>query len=520
MIIISSRQIVIPIIITAVLAVIAGCFLFLMSITVLHQAKFTPRQNSCIKKRNPLILVHWKQLLLGNIELVKVLLDGKNLTESAELKSDEVVIKFSNRLSDGPHYVSVKIKYKLIVSRVVNLKWKFDVDTQAPRIDLGVDEVLGSRESKTEISGLTEPGTELKVTLNGTRLIDPTVYGGGTFFLPVDLGMEDNILKLKAKDQAGNKAYRKIRIVIDREPPVILGMAPVSKKNIKTATPEIEATIGEKDSEVKKICFKVNGQKVQGYYDRLSAKAKADIIELAEGKNDIELEAEDTAGNKASAKWACLVDSSEEFGKRTIVEGAVGADVKELQARIIMHGFDIGKPTASYDAGMTQAVKRLQNDNGLPISGIVGPEELRILKPQKLDTSQVIPNARIVIEISRRALQLYSGTELIKVYPIAVGKGGRFKTPVGKHRIRKKIVNPTWYPPAWAGISHPISPGPNNPLGNREMKLSVSGYSIHGTNRPTSIGSAATHGCIRMYPSDVLEMFEVVNVGTPVEIRS
>jgi len=124
-----------------------------------------------------------------------------------------------------------------------------------------------------------------------------------------------------------------------------------------------------------------------------------------------------------------------------------------------------------------------------------------------------------VIEISRRALQLYSGDDLVKVYPIAVGRGGRFRTPIGKHRIRKKIVNPTWYPPEWAGIDHPIRPGPSNPLGNREMKLSKRGYSIHGTSRPMSIGSAATHGCIRLYPSDILELFAVVGVGTPVEIR-
>jgi hypothetical protein len=449
-----------------------------------------------------------------------VILDGKEITGCADINKGGIRLERPGTLRDGPHYISAQLKHSLLFSRMINLEWSFNVDSEAPYIDLGVGNIWGSRESNAEVSGLTEPGARITARLNGTRLTDPAVYGGGTFYIKAHIGSGSSLLQLEAVDQAGNKTHRNLRLVLDKEPPVLIGPVSPLKNSLKTATPVIEASVEEKDSEIHGVSLKINGQKMRGYYDPGEKKVKAEDAELAEGNNKIEMMVEDTAGNVASANWSCLIDSTEEFGKRNLVGGAVGADVRELQARLSMHGFKSGRPTSSYNSDIVQAVKGLQETNGIPVSGVVGPEELRILKPQKLDTTKPIAEPRLVIEISKKALHLYSGDNLVKVYPIAVGRGGRFKTPVGQHKIRKKIVNPTWYPPAWAGIDHPIRPGPNNPLGNREMKLSKKGYSIHGTNRPMSIGNAATHGCIRMYPSDVMELFEIVNVGTPVEIRS
>jgi hypothetical protein len=96
--------------------------------------------------------------------------------------------------------------------------------------------------------------------------------------------------------------------------------------------------------------------------------------------------------------------------------------------------------------------------------------------------------------------------------------GGRFATPTGHFYVKKKEINPTWYPPDWADTTEPVHPGPSNPLGNRRLLLNITSYGIHGTNKPSSIGKAVTHGCIRMYPSDILELFEVISVGTKVDI--
>jgi L,D-transpeptidase ErfK/SrfK len=121
--------------------------------------------------------------------------------------------------------------------------------------------------------------------------------------------------------------------------------------------------------------------------------------------------------------------------------------------------------------------------------------------------------ARIVVSIPDHKLVLFDGDRVAKVYDVAVGKPST-PTPEGEFRIINHVPNPTYY-----GSGVVIGPGKNNPLGTRWMGLSAQGYGIHGTNVPSSIGKAASHGCIRMRQQDLEELFELVNVGVPVELR-
>lgn len=120
---------------------------------------------------------------------------------------------------------------------------------------------------------------------------------------------------------------------------------------------------------------------------------------------------------------------------------------------------------------------------------------------------------KIHINLAARSLALYKGTEKIRLYPIAPGTASS-PTPVGYYKIREKEVNPTWTDPD-TGTSIPS--GPDCPLGYRWMTLKGN-YGIHGTNNPSSIGNYASHGCVRMYEKDVEALFDLVEVGTPVEI--
>jgi lipoprotein-anchoring transpeptidase ErfK/SrfK len=121
---------------------------------------------------------------------------------------------------------------------------------------------------------------------------------------------------------------------------------------------------------------------------------------------------------------------------------------------------------------------------------------------------------RIVISIPDRTLTLLVNDEPVKTYAVAVGKPST-PTPQGEFRIVTRLVNPTYY-----GHTAVVAPGRNNPLGTRWMGLSAEGYGIHGTNMPDSIGKAASHGCIRMRQADLEELFELVGIGTPVELRA
>jgi L,D-transpeptidase ErfK/SrfK len=121
--------------------------------------------------------------------------------------------------------------------------------------------------------------------------------------------------------------------------------------------------------------------------------------------------------------------------------------------------------------------------------------------------------SRIVVSIPDRKLVLFDGDRIVKIYDVAVGKPTT-PTPEGEFRIINHVPNPTYYGP---GVV--IAPGTNNPIGTRWMGLSAAGYGIHGTNVPSSIGKAASHGCIRMRQRDLEELFDLVNVGVTVELR-
>jgi lipoprotein-anchoring transpeptidase ErfK/SrfK len=119
---------------------------------------------------------------------------------------------------------------------------------------------------------------------------------------------------------------------------------------------------------------------------------------------------------------------------------------------------------------------------------------------------------RLVISIPDRKIALIEDGRVVKVYPVAVGKLGT-PSPRGSFEIASHVQRPTWYQPGKV-----VGPGPANPLGTRWMGLGFKGYGIHGTNMPLSIGKAASHGCIRMRNHDVEELFNLVEVGDPVEL--
>jgi L,D-transpeptidase ErfK/SrfK len=124
---------------------------------------------------------------------------------------------------------------------------------------------------------------------------------------------------------------------------------------------------------------------------------------------------------------------------------------------------------------------------------------------------------RILLKVSENRLYLFYGSYLVKSYPVATGMRG-WPTPRGTFTIIRKDVNPTWYPPSWADVEKPVPPGLSNPLGTRRLLLSDPSYGIHGTNKISSIGRYITHGCIRLYPWDIVDLFDRVTVGTIVDI--
>ncbi|HEX3323674.1 MAG TPA: L,D-transpeptidase/peptidoglycan binding protein [Solirubrobacterales bacterium] len=117
-------------------------------------------------------------------------------------------------------------------------------------------------------------------------------------------------------------------------------------------------------------------------------------------------------------------------------------------------------------------------------------------------------------------LRLWKNLKLAKTYTVAVGQEG-LETPEGLYHIEEKQENPSWHVPnsAWAGdlAGQVIPPGPEDPIKARWMAI-FEGAGIHGTDELESLGSAASHGCVRMSIPDVIELYPQVEVGTPIFI--
>jgi L,D-transpeptidase ErfK/SrfK len=129
------------------------------------------------------------------------------------------------------------------------------------------------------------------------------------------------------------------------------------------------------------------------------------------------------------------------------------------------------------------------------------------------------PRDGIVVNLPERALYLFAGGHFKQFYPVSIGYGKQCPTPLMSTHIIDKVKEPTWYPPARFKGLKPVPPGPDNPLGARWMGLGVGCYGIHSTNNSVNIGLSTTGGCLRLYPHDIIELYDQVQVGLPVRVE-
>jgi L,D-transpeptidase ErfK/SrfK len=141
------------------------------------------------------------------------------------------------------------------------------------------------------------------------------------------------------------------------------------------------------------------------------------------------------------------------------------------------------------------------------------------------------PHEGVIVSLPEHRLYYFPKAKktekrVVITYPVSIGKLGR-STPLGQTQVIDKVEHPSWYPPASIRKEHAaagdplpavVGPGPDNPLGDFKIRLGFGEgkYEIHGTNNPTAVGLAITHGCIRMYPEDVAALFPLLPIGTSV----
>jgi L,D-transpeptidase ErfK/SrfK len=150
-------------------------------------------------------------------------------------------------------------------------------------------------------------------------------------------------------------------------------------------------------------------------------------------------------------------------------------------------------------------------------------------------TQFVLPDApRVGVVVNVAAMRLFyypkpkqkGDPQEVVTHPIGIGKVG-WQTPEGVTKIVSRTKDPTWTPPVSVRREHlkngeklpaRVPPGPDNPLGAHMFRLGWPSYLVHGTNKPYGVGMRSSHGCVRLYPEDIEQLFESVPIGTQVRV--
>lgn len=196
-----------------------------------------------------------------------------------------------------------------------------------------------------------------------------------------------------------------------------------------------------------------------------------------------------------------------------------GGVIGEIQQYRVREGESLIEIARSFDLGFNAITAA--NPDADPII----PEPGSLIT---IPTAWILPSVNIqsAIVINIPEFRLYylpsHPADTAVTYPLGIGDEGK-DTPTGTFTVIDKIANPSWHVPDSiraqdADLPAIVPPGPDNPMGSHALRLSLKSVLIHGTNRPWGIGRRSSHGCLRLYPEDIVCLYRLVAKGTPVVI--
>jgi L,D-transpeptidase ErfK/SrfK len=151
-------------------------------------------------------------------------------------------------------------------------------------------------------------------------------------------------------------------------------------------------------------------------------------------------------------------------------------------------------------------------------------DKLAIGQALRIDNRHIVPPSNrvsILVNVPQRMLFYFSPASAPTAYPVAAGRAG-WRTALGDFQVVRMEENPTWYVPVsiqnemrrnGKPVLTRVPPSPENPLGKFWIALNIGGIGIHGTNAPASIYHLVTHGCIRLHPDDISDLYSKVSLG-------
>jgi lipoprotein-anchoring transpeptidase ErfK/SrfK len=486
-------------ILTAALALLAAGLAYEL-VGLPNVAAVSPASDGFVASASPRIVLHVRGK--DGLSEVRVTLDGQDASRFADWDGDRLTLAGLS-LDDGAHTVQVSGRSSNLLRRRLDASVRFTVDTVAPRLELDpacADGTLTT--APPEITGSTEPGAEVRLggdTAGALTLADRA----GRFFLYPAIEPGPAHLDIAVVDHAGNTTTSQLKVWYDATTPTL------TVDELPAALSRASQTVGISAADAEQppmLTAKLDGEPRRVTGDPVAARVR--LAGMAQGRHTLVVTATDRGGNDATSRQVFVVDSSERLGAAPLWPGAIGRDVRDLQRLLQTRGFFKGGVTGTYDARTEAAVEAFQRLYGLAADGRVDGATLTAL------------SGRIVVDLSELTLRFYRAGRLVATYRVAAGQPA-YPTPTGTYAVVRLIENPTWYPPNsdWAKDAEPIPPGVTNPLGTRWIGTTAPGVGIHGTPDDASIGTYASHGCIRMHIPDVEALYGRVALGMTVVLQ-
>jgi lipoprotein-anchoring transpeptidase ErfK/SrfK len=230
------------------------------------------------------------------------------------------------------------------------------------------------------------------------------------------------------------------------------------------------------------------------------------------------------SGQEVGARLGPDIEYSRTAVQRLIDRVRVAVNHKAVDAKVDFSPDSVAIRQAR--TGRAIDAQQLRSDVQTALVSAVGDRtvtaSIHAVEP-KVSGDDLASRYPVVLAVDRGnfRISLFKKLKKVRAYPIAVGQVG-LETPAGLYKIQNKAINPAWHVPDsdWAGsLAGTVIPGgaPNNPLKARWLGV-YDGVGVHGTDARGSIGSNASHGCIRMLIEDVEALYDQVPVGTPIYI--
>ncbi len=220
------------------------------------------------------------------------------------------------------------------------------------------------------------------------------------------------------------------------------------------------------------------------------------------------------------AAFCIMVPASSLLGAESYPYGKDQTVIGYLQEHTVEEGESLIEIARYFDLGFNEI-----DDANPTLNAFVPGTGASVTIPALWVLPDVDHPSGIVINLSEMRLYYFfiqGKSKVVRTYPIGIGDEGT-DTPVGTFTVIQKAVNPVWYVPASIRKEKPelpraVPPGPENPLGSHALRLSIGPVLIHGTNKPFGVGRRVSHGCIRLYPEDIPELYGIVPNGAKVTI--